>query len=131
MDINQVRFGNYSIGNPNGGAKKSEAKAQENPQPQVAAEGTQKEFNVDNMFNAMNIAGTQNKANINFTAKKEFDINDISKYVDVDSQARIESMMAGFDAGVTAAANTIDAEFPGLFADADKYALAAHVAAQE
>ena len=127
MDINQVRFGNYSIGNPQVGAKKSEAKTQENVQPEVQKEGVKNEVNAENILSALNIAGTQNLAQINFAAKKEINPAD---YLSPERIADIEAMMAGFENGVNAVADVIEAEIPGL-SEANKNALAAGVYAQE
>ena len=61
-------------------------------------------------------------------ARKEVNPND---YLSEERISDIEAMMAEFDNGVNAVANTIEAEFPGMFAQAQKNALAARVFAQE
>lgn len=127
MDINQVKFGSYSIGNPQGGmAKKSEANASEtqtqNSQPQS------KQLSADEMFNALNIAGMQNMAQVNRTGSKMVNPSD---YLSEDRISDIEAMMAGFEAGVDQIANTIEGEFPGMFAADQRYALAANIFAAE
>lgn len=127
MDINQVKFGSYSIGNPKGGnARKSEQEA-----GTTQAQNTQSELrqlNADEMFNALNIAGMQNMAQINRMGSKMVDPKD---YLSEDRISDIEAMMAGFEAGVDEVANTIEAEFPGMFAADKKYALAANIFAAE
>ena len=128
MDVNQVRFGNYSIGNPQGGApKKSEANASEtqaNPQQQ----GAQPKFDVDSMFNAMNIMGMHNLSQLN---KAEAKMVNPSDYLSQERISDIEAAMAGFESGVESIANTIEAEFPGMFAPDQKNALAAQIFAAE
>ncbi len=128
MDVNQVRFGSYSVGNPQIGAKKSGAKSGENAQTQAASENLSPNYNPSDVLNAMDIAGLAGKAQVNFAQK---DGVEIEKYNSADDIARIEAMMAGFENGVNAAIDVIDTEFPGLFDDAQKYALAAQAAARE
>lgn len=109
MDVNQVRFGNYSIGNSNSGAKKSEEKEEQKPQLNEKAESTAKNVNADELFSAMNTAALQNKAQVNFTAKK-------SVQLDSDRVADIEAMMAEFESGVNNIAGMIADEFPSMSA---------------
>ena len=128
MDVNQVRFGNYSIGNPQGGApKKSEANASETQTQSQQNQGAQK-FSVEEMFNAMNIAGMQNMVHINRAEAKAVNPAD---YLDERRISDIEAMMAEFESGVGEIANTIEAEFPGMFAQDQKNALAAEIFAAE
>ena len=129
MEINQVKFGNYSIGTSQSGAKKNEKKEANNTQQNVNQQAAQaKSFDVEAMFNAMNIAGLQNKAQINKTEAKAVNPSD---YLSEDRISDIEAMMAEFDSGVNDIANTIEAEFPNVFAQDKKFALAAKVFAQE
>lgn len=128
MDINQVRFGNYTVGNPQVGAKKSDAKQSENAQAQASKENVNVSYNPSDVLNAMDIAGLAGKAQINFAPKAEINPAD---YLSDERIADIEAMMAGFENGVNAALDVIDEEFPGLFDDAQKYALAAQAVAQE
>ena len=129
MEINQVKFGNYSIGTSQSGAKKNEKKEANDTQQNVGQQQTQSQkFDVEGMFNAMNIAGLQNKAQINKAETKAVNPND---YLSEERINDIEAMMAEFDFGVNEIANTIEAEFPNVFAQDKKLALAAKVFAQE
>ena len=129
MEINQVKFGNYSIGTSQSGAKKNEKKEANDTQQNVGQQQTQSQkFDVEGMFNAMNIAGLQNKAQINKAETKAVNPND---YLSEERINDIEAMMAEFDFGVNEIANTIEAEFPNVFAQDKKLALAAKVYAQE
>ena len=133
MDINQVRFGNYTIGNSQANLGKKEEtkkgdveqKAQNNDLPKISA---------DDFYNAMNIAGLQNKAQISIV-KKDLSTQEginalIAKYSTPEQVKNIEAMMNRFNSGVEKTADVIDAEFKGIFKPADKYALAAKVFAQ-
>ena len=129
MEINQVKFGNYSIGTSQSGAKKNENREANDTQQNVNQQAFQaNNFDVEAMFSAMNIAGLQNKAQINKAETKAVNPSD---YLSEDRISDIEAMMAEFDSGVNEIANTIEAEFPGVFADDKKYALAANIFAQE
>lgn len=134
MDINQVRFGNYTIGNSQANlGKKEETKkgdveqnAQTNNLPKISA---------DDFYSAMNIAGLQNKAQIN-VAKKDLSTQEgvdalIAKYSTPEQIKNIEAMMNRFDSGVEKTADVIDQEFGGIFKPADKFALAAKVFASQ
>ena len=127
MDINQVKFGSYSIGTSFSGAQKKENKEASETQVGVNQQNQAKQMDVDGMFNAMNIAGLQNKAQINRAEAKSVNPSD---YLSEERISEIEAMMAGFDSGVNAVANTIEQEFPGVFADSQKFALAAQVFAK-
>ncbi len=129
MDVNHVKFGNYSIGNSRPNAKRNNLKeAQENPKSESKAQDN-KNINPEQVFSAMNIVGAQNAAQINLNPIS--DIPDVSKYLTDDRIADIEAMMKEFDNGVNVAANAISQEFPGLFSAAQTNALAARVFAQE
>lgn len=128
MDINQVRFGSYSIGNSNIGAKKDGSKSEEKTDRGVEQQNANSVFNADDMFSAMNIAGLQNKAQINFKEQKE--VNPL-EHLSADRIADIEAMMGEFENGVNDIAAVIDEEFPGMFEPDAKYALAAKMYAQE
>ena len=127
MDINQVRFGNYSLGNPKTASQKNEGKAEEKAKNAVNEGETQK-FDVENLFNAMNIAGLQNKAQIEKASKKEVNPAD---YLSESRVSDIEAMMGKFENGVNEIANAIEVEFPQTFSQAQKNALAARIFAQE
>lgn len=126
MDINQVKFGSYSIGNSRTGAKEGKKEAQEAKQPQVVNEATN-QVSADKVYEALNFQGLQNLAQIN-VAKKEVNPE---QYLTEDRIKDIEAMMGKFDDGVNKVANTIDAEFPGFFEEDAKLALAAQIFAQE
>ena len=127
MDINQVKFGSYSIGTSFNGTQKKESKEAGETQVGVNQQNQAKQIDVDGMFNAMNIAGLQNKAQINRAETKTVNPSD---YLSEDRIKDIEAMMAGFDSGVNTVANTIEQEFPGVFADSQKFALAAQIFAK-
>lgn len=126
MDINQVKFGSYSIGNSKAGAKEGRKETQEAQQAQTTNESV-KQISADKVYEALNFQGLQNLAQIN-VAKKEVNPE---QYLTEDRIKDIEAMMGNFENGVNEVANTIDAEFPGLFKDDTKYALAAQIFAQE
>ena len=124
--INNVRIGNYSIGNPQGGAaRKSESEAGETQTQNQQAQS--QNFDVDNYFNALGMVGAQNMAFISKTDK----VPNPSDYLSDERISDIEAMMAEFDFGVESYANTIEAEFPGMFDEASKNALAAQIFAAE
>lgn len=134
MDVNQVRFGNYTIGNQQASFGKKEEAKEESVKQQPAQEQNLQKFSADEFYSAMNIAGLQNKAQISFAKKEMSDeaINEIvAKYSTPEQQSRIEAMMGKFDNGVNQAAETIEQEFPGMFSSDSKLALAAKVFAQE
>ena len=127
MDVNQVRFGSYSIGNPQGGSpKKSEEKASET-QTQNQAQTTSS-ANPSEVMNALGLAGMQNLAFISKAGAKEVNPAD---YLDEGRISDIEAMMAEFETGVDAIGNQIEAEFPGMFSVANRNALAASIYAAE
>ncbi|MBR5303220.1 MAG: hypothetical protein IKU37_00145 [Candidatus Gastranaerophilales bacterium] len=127
MDVNQVRFGNYSIGNPqNGTPKKNEEKASET-QTQNQQQ-TLSSLNPNEVMNALGLAGMQNLAFISKSEAKEVNPTD---YLDEGRISDIEAMMAEFEAGVGQVAQTIEAEFPDMFAPDQLNALAAKVFAAE
>ena len=127
MDIGQVRFGNYSVGNPKGNIGAKQEQGSEKTQANNNAE-TQQTMSADKFFEALDIQGAQNKAQINATTKKE--INPLD-YLSQDRIDDIEAAMAGFENGVNQIANMIEQEFPNLFAEDKKYSLAAQVFAKE
>ena len=117
MGINNVRFVNFAVGDKNGGAQRQAAKeevkqVEQQAAPQVA-EKESKEFPA-----SLDILGAQYKASINKVEPKELSPERVSD---------IEAMMAEFENGVNAVADTIDAEFPGFFAPDAKLALAAQI----
>jgi hypothetical protein len=127
MDINQVRFGNYSIGNHQAGSKKEDNKLGEKAQSEAKAKAVS-EKNPDGVMNALNIAGLQNMAQVNVVSKKEVNPAD---HLSADRMEDIEAMMANFELGVNQIADVLEDEFPGMLSDEKKMALAAQIFAQE
>ena len=127
MDINQVRFGNYSIGNHQASSKNDENKLGEKSQNEAKA-NVASEKNPDGVRSALNIAGVQNMAQINVAAKKE--VNPAA-HLSADRMADIEAMMADFELGVNQIADALEDEFPGMLSDEKKMALAAQIFAQD
>lgn len=125
MDINQVKFGSYSIANSNIASKKQEAPKKE--LQTTSNNENVKQFSADEVFNALTVAGLQNKAQINAVSKKEVNPAD---YLSAERIADIEAMMGKFDDGVQFTANIIGSEFPTM-AESSKQALAAQIFAQE
>jgi len=130
MDVNRVRFGNYFIGNQSAGAKKNEKKEQQEAQLNLEDEKIQKQVDANSMFDAMNIASLQNKANISIKSKNA-QMPDISKYVSDESAARIEAMMGDFENGVNFTKSILENEFPNILSENQKNSLAAKIFAQE
>ena len=128
MDVNQVRFGSYSIGNPQNGSLRGknkdagETQQKQNLQPQAQT------LSAEEMFNALSIMGAQNKASIN---KVDAVAINPSDYLSDARMGEIEAMMAEFENGVNEVAEVIEQEFPGLFAADKKNALAAAIFAKE
>ena len=126
--VNNVRIGGYSIGNNSGASAKNNEKPEENLNANAGAINNKTDFDVDNMFSAMNISAMQNMLNINKAEAKNVDP---TKFLSEERISDIEAMMAEFDSGVESYANTIEAEFPGMFDEASKNALAAQIFAAE
>ena len=122
--VNNVRIGGYSIGNNPGASAKNNEKPEENLNANAGAINNKTDFDVDNMFSAMNISAMQNMLNINKAETKNVDP---TKFLSEERISDIEAMMAEFEAGVSEAANMIEAEFPGMFSDEQKNALGAQV----
>jgi len=127
MDINQVRFGNYSVGNHQTRLKQDESKLGEKQQAEEKA-NVVKEKDPDDVLNALNIAGMQNMAQINVVEKKE--VNPF-EHLTSDRVADIEAMMADFELGVDQVADMLEDEFPDMLSNEQKMALAAQIFAQE
>ena len=125
MEINQVKFGNYTIGNNGARQAKQESKPEEKFAPE-AGKGQQQQLNPEDMYSAMSIAGLQNKAQINFNGKKEIDP---ANFLSEERIADIEAMMEGFENGVSAIAEVVGEELPNI-SEANKNALAARIFAQ-
>ncbi len=129
MDVNQVRFGNYTIGGGfQTGNKRSESKEEKASKNQVLNQNQNKTQNPDTMLNAMNLAGIQNKAQITLTHNNQVNPTD---YLDESRINDIEAMMAEFEAGVSQAATIIENDFPNTFSPQQKLMLAAQAFARE
>ena len=129
MEVNQVRFGSYSIGNAGIGARKSEGKEKQEVKAEAKSEGMKNEVSAEEMFSAMNIAGLQNKARVN-NVNTRAEVNPMD-YLDENRIKDIEAMMGEFELGVNQVADVIEAEFPNTLSQQDKLALAAEVYAAE
>ena len=129
MDVNQVRFGNYTIGSSQAHlGKKEEAQKESVQQQEVKSSSDTQKMSADDFFNAMNISGLQNRAQISSIAKKEVNPSD---YLSEDRIRDIQAMMGKFENGVNQVADVIEAEFPNALSQQDKLALAANIYAAE
>ena len=127
-EVNNVRFGNYSIGNPQQGSQKKANEGQvgqESAQPQNQTQST---FDPSDVLSAMGNMGAYNLISIN---KAEAQSVNPADYLSEERMSDIEAMMAEFEAGVDTIATSIEEEFPGVFAQDYKNALAAQIYAQE
>ena len=125
MEVNQVRFGNYTIGNSLQRQQKKEEKPAEESQTQSLG-GKFKSVNRDDLLNAMNMVGLQNLPQITSAGTKE--INP-AEFLEEGRIADIEAMMAEFENGVNIIAEAIRKEFPEM-SEADINTLAALIFAQ-
>ena len=125
MEVNQVRFGNYTIGNSTPKKPKKEQQKAEEKTATKANESV-KSADGEEVLNAMNIAGIQNKPQINLISRKEVEP---SKFLSDDRISDIEAMMIEFESGVNDIANAIGHEFPDM-SNANKNALAARIFVQ-
>ena len=125
MDVNQVRFGNFSTGNSYAKQAKEE-KPEENKAEEIRKESIST-FNPENVLGAMDAQGLQNLAQVNMVSKKEVNPAD---YLTEDRIADIEAMMVKFEDGVNLTANILEEDFPMMSPD-NRLALAAHIFAAE
>ena len=126
MDINQVRFGGFSIGANKGNAKSEDTKKEET-KASVGGE-VRKDVEPDVFFETLDNLAVQGQLQVSQTGKKEINPAD---YLSQDRIADIEAMMGEFENGVDTVANTIESEFPGFFSAETKNALAAGIFAGE
>ena len=126
MEVNQVRFGNYTIGNPPQRQPRGEEKPAEESQAAVP-QAESKSVNRDDLLDAMNMAGLHNMPQITSVGAKE--VNP-AEFLDEGRIADIEAMMAEFETGVDEVADAIGEEFPEL-SEANRSALAAMIFARE
>ena len=127
MDVNQVKFGNYTVNNWGSGAKRKEEQKEESQAPQ-AKETTMQNVSAEEVFDVLDVKGMQNKSVISFVSKTEINPKD---YLSDERIRNIEAMMAEFENGVNKTADIIEQEFPGLFPNDARLALASKVFAQE
>lgn len=106
MDINQVKFGNFSIGSSRAQAKKEEQKEEIKSTPKAPQENT--EVDADKIFEAMSLDGLYFQNQIKKTQQKE--VNPLD-YLSQDRIDDIEAMMAEFESGVQEIASVINGEF--------------------
>ncbi len=125
MDINQVRFGNFSVGSSNARQtkqeKSEESKAEESRKESIST------FSPEKMLGAMEAQGLQNLAQVNVVSKKE--VNP-AEFLTEDRIADIEAMMGEFENGVSKVADVLEEEFPMMSPD-NRLAFAAHIFAAE
>ncbi len=126
MEVNQVRFGNYTVGNSNQKSPKKEEKSAQESNAQVSPSET-KSVDREDLLNAMNMIGLQNRPQINSVGLKEVDP---TEFLSEERITDIEALMAEFEAGVNNTADIIGKEFPEM-SEANKNALAARIFAQE
>ena len=127
-EVNNVRLGDYSIANSQGGkAKAEDGKSNENLANSTQQQ-TQSSYDPSNVLAAMDNMSAYNMISIN---KPEAQVVNPSDYLDDGRISDIEAMMAEFEAGVDEIALSIEDEFPGMFDEAQKNALAAGIFAQE
>ena len=124
MDVNNVRFGNYSIGNSNARQLKDEQKPAE--EKTTEAKQNQNAFiNPDKAMDVLAAQGMMNMAQVDYVSRKEVNPTD---YLSEDRIADIEAMMGKFDSGVNEIADVIGNEIP--LSPANRLALAAHIFAE-
>lgn len=126
--VNNVRIGNSSIGNSyskNAKPKKDEL----TDATQTQQQQTKSSYNPDNVLAAMGLEGAYNMMNIN--KSNSLDNVDPTKYLSEERISDIEAGMAEFETGVNEALLVLENEFPGMFTEEQKYALAAQIFAAE
>ena len=144
MDVNNVRFGNYSIGNSNARQLKGEQK----PAEEKSAETKQNQnvfINPDKAMDVLAAQGMMNMAQIELVSKNEEkpfnpstflkDAEEVlgykvSDYISEDRMVDIEAAMGrNFNSGVDKVADIVGNEVP--LSQANRLALAAHIFAEE
>lgn len=126
--VNNVRIGNSSIGNSY--SKNAKSKKEElTDAPQNQPQQTKSSYNPDNVLAAMGLEGSYNMMNIN----KSNSLDNVvpTKYLSEERISDIEAGMAEFETGVDEALEVLENEFPGMFTEEQKYALAAQIFAAE
>ena len=126
---NRIGLGSQSIGNQaSATAQKGKQEANETQQNTTAQAQNAQDFDEKNFFNALNFVSQQNMVQIN---RPQTMAVEPTNYLSEERISDIEAMMAEFDSGVSNIANTIEAEFPEVFDEASKNALAARIFANE
>ena len=123
--INNVRIGNSQTGSTHArNAKTSEEQVNQNL-AQNLEQQTKSTYNPDSILTAMGYEGAYNMMQIN----KSNSLNNVnpSDYLSEERISDIEAMMAEFETGVNNTANVIEGEFPGMFTEEQKNALAAQI----
>ena len=129
MNVNRIGLGSQSIGNqPSSTAQKGKQEADETQQNLQAQKQNVQNFDEKDFFNALSFVSQQNMVQIN---RADAQAVDPTNYLSEERISDIEAMMAEFDSGVSNIANTIEAEFPEVFDEASKNALAARIYAGE
>ncbi len=124
QEVNNVRFGNYSIGNSQSGKPKAKEGEVNQGSTSVAQEQTQSKFNPDGVMNALGAMGAYNLISIN---KADTQAINPSDYLDEGRISDIEAMMAEFEAGVNEYAVVLEEEFSGALTQPQINALAAQM----
>lgn len=127
MEVNQVRFGNYTIGNS--GAKNAKKQPQQSNEEIVMLSSDKKAETLsgEKVLDAMNAMGIQNRPQINTVGNKE--VNP-SEFLSEERMEEIEAMMKGFENGVNQVKDVLSKEFPQI-SESNKNALAARIFARE
>ena len=124
MEVNQVRFGNYSIGNQASGFLRNNKEDASETQTQAQNQQVQNQqgFDIEGFFNAQNLAGLQNLA---FISKSEVQMPNPADFLDDARINDIEAMMTEFEAGVNNIFSVLQEEFSGMIPEEKMYEFAA------
>ena len=127
MQVNKTQLNSSFVGAASNKTASKQNKAASEAQTQnQQAQQMQSSSNAQSVLEALGIAGMQNLA---FVSKAQ--APNPNDYLDEDRISDIEAMMAEFESGVGQIAQTIEGEFPGMFAPDQINALAAEVFAAE
>ena len=127
--INNVRIGNSQAGGVFANNAKTKQEEANQSLPQNLENQTKSTYDPDSLLAAMGYGGAYNMVSIN--RSNSLDNVNPNDYLSLERQNDIEAAMAEFELGVDEIANTIEAEFPGMFAADQKNALAAEIYAAE
>lgn len=127
MQVNRTQLNSSFVGAASSNVANKQNKAASETQTQnQQAQPMQPSSSANGIMEALGIAGMQNLA---FVSKAQ--APNPADYLDEGRISDIEAMMAEFESGVGQIAQTIEAEFPGMFAPDQINALAAEVFAAE